>query len=91
VTATRRWIVRGRVQGVGFRWSVRRRAEALGLTGFARNLPDGAVEVMARGEPQQLDQLERYLETGPRLAAVENVEKIDVPHDIHLPNSFETK
>ena len=86
----RRWIVRGRVQGVGFRWSVRRRAEALGLTGFARNLADGAVEVVARGDAHVLDELERYLATGPRLASVEAVENSDVPHEINLPNSFET-
>lgn len=90
MSAARRWIVRGRVQGVGFRWSVRRRAEALGLTGFARNLADGAVEVVARGDPHVLDELQRYLATGPRLASVEAVESIDVPHDIDLPNSFET-
>lgn len=89
--SARRWIVRGRVQGVGFRWSVRRRAEALGLIGFARNLMDGGVEVVARGEPHVLDELERYLATGPRLAAVEAVEKTDLPHDIELPNSFETR
>ena len=89
--SARRWIVRGRVQGVGFRWSVRRRAEALGLIGFARNLMDGGVEVVARGEPHVLDELERYLATGPRLAAVEAVEKTDFPHDIELPNSFETR
>ncbi len=88
--AVRRWIVRGRVQGVGFRWSVRRRAEALGLVGFARNRADGGVEVVARGDPHVLDELERYLTTGPRLASVEAVENIDVPHDIDLPNSFET-
>ena len=88
--STRRWIVRGRVQGVGFRWSVRRRAEALGLTGFARNLADGTVEVVARGDPHVLHELARYLATGPRLASVEAVENLDIPHDVDLPNSFET-
>jgi acylphosphatase len=90
VMAARRWIVRGRVQGVGFRWSVRRRAEALGVVGFARNLADGGVEVVARGDPHVLDELERYLMTGPRLASVDAVENIDVPHDMNWPNSFET-
>lgn len=88
--AARRWIVRGRVQGVGFRWSVRRRAEALGVVGFARNLADGGVEVVARGDSHVLDELERYLMTGPRLASVDAVENIDVPHDMDWPNSFET-
>ena len=87
----RRWIVRGRVQGVGFRWAVRRRAEALGLVGFARNLADGAVEVVARGEPRALDELEHYLAAGPRLASVDTVENVDVSHDISLANFFETR
>ena len=90
MSSARRWIVRGRVQGVGFRWWVRRRAEALGVIGFARNLADGAVEVVARGDPQVLDELQRYLGMGPRLASVTTVESSDVPHDITLPNSFET-
>lgn len=89
MTATRRWIVRGRVQGVGFRWAVRRRAEALGLTGFARNRDDGGVEVVARGATSVLDELERYLLEGPRLAVVQGVEKTDVPHDLTLSNSFD--
>ena len=83
------WIVRGRVQGVGFRWAVRRRAEALGLTGFARNLNDGAVEVVARGEVHALDELEKYLSIGPTMAAVESVENRDIPHDINITNSFD--
>lgn len=85
------WIVRGRVQGVGFRWAVRRRAEALGLTGFARNLNDGAVEVVARGEAQALDEMEKYLSIGPRMAAVESVENRGIPHDISITNSFDIK
>jgi acylphosphatase len=89
VTATRRWIVRGRVQGVGFRWSVRRRAQGLGLAGFARNLEDGAVEVVARGDPGALDQLESYLAEGPRMAFVTSVEKSDISHETRLANSFD--
>lgn len=49
--------VRGRVQGVGFRWWVRARALELGLVGHARNLPDGRVEVSAQGEREVLDRL----------------------------------
>ena len=87
----RRWIIEGLVQGVGFRWYVSQHARRLGLSGLARNLPDGRVEVVARGEPPALDELHRALALGPRLAHVENVEKTQIPHD-HVPaKGFETK
>jgi acylphosphatase len=66
-----RAVVRGEVQGVGFRWSVQRQAGELGLTGYAENLPDGSVRVEAEGDPDRLDQLEAYLRQGPRWAEVE--------------------
>ncbi len=67
--------VYGRVQGVGYRYFTWRRAEALSLTGYVRNLPDGkTVEVVAEGEREKLDELIRQLEAGPRLARVERVE-----------------
>jgi acylphosphatase len=66
-------IVHGRVQGVYYRAFVRRRAAALGLTGYARNLPDGTVEVRAEGESEQLQQLIGYLESGPSAARVTKV------------------
>lgn len=67
--------VYGRVQGVGYRYFTWRQAEALNLTGYVRNLPDGeAVEVVAEGEREKLDEFVRQLETGPRLARVERVE-----------------
>ena len=50
-------IVKGRVQGVGFRATVRAHASALGLTGYVRNLPDGRVELVAQGDQDKLDQL----------------------------------
>lgn len=53
--------VRGRVQGVGFRWWTRARALELGLVGHARNMDDGRVEVVAEGEPAALDRLEELL------------------------------
>ncbi|SOC55166.1 acylphosphatase [Ornithinimicrobium cerasi] len=56
--------VRGRVQGVGFRWWTRARALELGLVGHARNLPDGRVEVQAQGEPDQIDALVALLREG---------------------------
>lgn len=70
----RRFIVRGRVQGVGFRYFVQREAVARGLTGFARNLADGRVEVYAVGEADALEQLEGLLWKGPRFSDVRGVE-----------------
>jgi acylphosphatase len=69
-----RAVVRGEVQGVGFRWSVQRQAGELGLTGYAENLPDGSVRVEAEGDPDRLDQLEAYLRQGPRWAEVESLD-----------------
>ena len=69
--------VRGRVQGVGFRWWTRRIADELGLRGSVRNLDDGSVEVHAEGGPAALDELERALARGPVTARVESVERIE--------------
>jgi acylphosphatase len=66
-------VVTGQVQGVGFRWSVQHLAHRLDLHGYAANRPDGAVEVVAEGTPEALDELEAYLRTGPRLAQVATV------------------
>ncbi len=57
--------VRGRVQGVGFRWWTRARALELGLTGHARNMDDGRVEVVAQGAPEAIDALEALLRESP--------------------------
>ena len=57
----RRLVVRGTVQGVGFRWSTRSRALQLGLVGYAANLADGRVHVVAEGPRTDLDQLLAYL------------------------------
>ena len=62
---TTRFLVSGVVQGVGFRWFVARHARALGLGGYAQNLPDGRVEVVASGgEPTALTRLEELLRCG---------------------------
>lgn len=67
--------VTGRVQGVGFRWWARTRAEALSLTGWVANDPDErSVTVVAEGQPERLDELERLLRIGPSSARVEQVE-----------------
>jgi acylphosphatase len=68
-----RCIVSGRVQGVFFRRSAQREAEALGVSGWARNLPDGRVEVLACGEPAALEAMQRWLRQGPPQAAVSDV------------------
>jgi len=66
--------VHGTVQGVGFRYSTQREALQLGLTGYARNLDDGSVEVVACGEADNIEQLIAWLKAGgPRSARVEKV------------------
>ena len=86
-----RFLVYGRVQGVGFRWFVLRAAERLEVRGFARNLRDGSVEVIAQGTAQALQEFERMLGRGPALAQVERVEKTDVPHELVIPNDFDIR
>ena len=67
--------VRGRVQGVGFRYFVERGAKSLGITGWVRNVDDGSVEVYAAGTAAQLSDLEGLLRQGPRWAEVRGVEE----------------
>jgi acylphosphatase len=76
VTA-RRFVVRGRVQGVGFRWFVEHEAHALGIAGWVRNNFDGSVEVLAMGTREQLSSLRLRLQQGPRAARVDVVEESD--------------
>ena len=71
----KRWLVRGRVQGVGFRYFAQRAADELGLTGFVRNLDDGRVEVYAIGPPDKLSQLAGMLHRGPHWADVRGVDE----------------
>ncbi|MGD8428993.1 MAG: acylphosphatase [Ectothiorhodospiraceae bacterium] len=73
-----RCIVSGTVQGVFFRATTRERARELGLRGYARNLPDGRVEVVACGEPGALERLEDWLWEGPAHASVAGVESESV-------------
>jgi acylphosphatase len=70
-----RFWVNGRVQGVGFRWFVRREAQELGLTGRVRNLPDGRVEVAVAGEPEALSAFRARLQGGPPGARVTRLEE----------------
>ena len=71
----RRYIVRGRVQGVGFRWFVQQSADSLGVKGYTRNLADGSVEVYALGSAEQLSDLSGLLRKGPRMADVRGVDE----------------
>lgn len=71
-----RFIVSGRVQGVFFRASTHDQALALGLRGFARNLPDGRVEVLAAGDDVALDRLAAWLRQGPEMARVDDLERL---------------
>ncbi|MFO7954001.1 acylphosphatase [Thioalkalivibrio sp.] len=86
----RRWRVSGRVQGVFFRASTRDEAKRLGLTGYARNEPDGSVEVLAVGPRQALDTLEEWLADGPRMARVDAVEAEELPPPETPPRDFAT-
>jgi acylphosphatase len=75
---TCRFVVAGVVQGVGFRWFVARHARSLGLSGFARNLPDGRVEVVVAGNDDgAIASLEQRLRAGPAHAQVESVSRED--------------
>jgi acylphosphatase len=76
--ASCRFLVRGRVQGVGYRYFVLHEAEGLGVAGFARNLPDGSVEVVAEADDPVLAQLEERLRKGPSFARVSDVERLDI-------------
>ena len=71
----KRWLVRGTVQGVGFRLFVEREASALGLKGWVRNLDSGEVEVYAAGPEKALSELAAALHRGPRMAWVRGVEE----------------
>jgi len=78
-TEAKRYVVRGRVQGVGFRWFVEREANMLGIAGWVRNNHDGSVEVLAQGTRDQLLGLHSRLREGPRAARVDAVEVSDAP------------
>jgi acylphosphatase len=90
---TCRFLVAGMVQGVGFRWFVARHARGLGLAGFARNLPDGRVEVVATGgDAAAMARMEELLRAGPAHARVETVERQDDAEYAQLPTrSFEIR
>ncbi len=81
-------MVAGRVQGVGFRYFVLRRAQELGLTGWTRNLECGDVEVRAWGKTDALAKLGEFLAVGPRSARVTNVETSEISDAEDPGNAF---
>ena len=83
----RAFLISGRVQGVFFRDSTKKEALKLGLQGSAVNLSDGTVKVCLRGESEDIDLLERWLQKGPELARVESVIEVDIDQQLEL-NGF---
>lgn len=75
--------VSGRVQGVWYRASTQDKAKELGLVGWAKNLPDGRVEVLAFGDKDKLLELHAWLKIGPELAEVAEVTFEEIPHEKH--------
>jgi acylphosphatase len=94
---TRRFLVSGKVQGVYFRHSARREAGRLGIRGFARNLPDGSVEVLVHGASSAVEELRLWLHRGPAQARVDRVEEIPAADDGStntegaIPKGFESR
>jgi len=76
-TVTRRLSVRGRVQGVGYRYSMVEAAERLGVTGWVRNRSDGSVEAVVKGPPEAVAAVIAWARIGPRSAVVHSVEVED--------------
>ena len=70
-----RFLVSGKVQGVFFRASTREQAQRLGLRGYARNLADGRVEVLAVGDVDAIEAFAQWLRHGPPMARIDNVER----------------
>ncbi len=66
-------IISGRVQGVFFRDNTRRKAKELGLTGYAKNLPDGTVEVVAEGNENKIEEFVGFIREGPGIAKIEGI------------------
>jgi len=84
-------IVHGRVQGVGYRWSMARAAEALGVRGWVRNRGDGTVEALAVGDAKAVDALVQWANRGPPEARVERVDVLESLERAHVPAGFEQR
>ena len=88
--AAARFHVSGRVQGVSFRYYTQQQARKLGLAGYARNLEDGRVEVLAVGDAGAIERLAEWLARGPALARVDEVARSDADASAWRGNAFET-
>jgi len=77
VIVAKRFVVTGRVQGVGFRWFVQETAALEGASGWVMNRPDGAVEALVQGEAEAVQRVERKIRRGPPSARVQNVDVFD--------------
>jgi acylphosphatase len=84
----RRYLIGGRVQGVGFRFFAQRTASRLGLLGWVRNLPNGAVEAEAQGDLNSLGSFESALRQGPRGAQVANFEHTEISDEPDTGTAF---
>ena len=73
----RRFVISGRVQGVGFRWFTHDAATREGVTGWVRNLPDGRVEALLEGDAEAVTRVERAIRSGPRGARIETVNVLE--------------
>ena len=85
---SRRYFVSGIVQGVGYRYFAMRMAQRLGLGGYARNLPDGRVEVYASGSASKLAEFRKELERGPQGASVAGVAEEEAPLNPEFAKGF---
>jgi len=85
----RRFLVSGKVQGVYFRHSARLEARRLAIRGIARNLPDGSVEVVARGGTAAVEELRTWLRRGPAHARVDEVREVSPDAAEPIPDGFE--
>ena len=79
MVVAKRFLIAGRVQGVGFRFFAEAQAAVEGVHGYVRNLPDGRVEVLAEGDADSVERVERALRRGPGGSRVESVEVEPVP------------
>ncbi|MBA2527664.1 MAG: acylphosphatase [Pyrinomonadaceae bacterium] len=77
-TVARRFLIRGGVQGVGYRFFAQRAAAKHQVVGYVRNEPDGSVEVLAEGPASNMEAFKNELATGPQWARVEQVEEINL-------------